>query len=109
MAMSIRLVCKSCGTAIEAWDEGNPYYLDEQGEKQYAYHPSPLRDQCIGNDAPHLCLACGEQFMVDSQSPTSRCPKCESDDIADTYLLDGRKCPCCKVGRFANTGLGSIS
>ena len=41
MAQGIRLVCENCGKSIEAWDDGNPYYLDRRGKKQYAWHPDP--------------------------------------------------------------------
>ena len=27
------------GDPIEAWSDGNPYYIDDAGDKQYAYHP----------------------------------------------------------------------
>ena len=30
--------------SIEAWDEGNPYYINEDGKKQYAYHPDDTDD-----------------------------------------------------------------
>ena len=56
---------------------------------------------CIGNDDPHLCLACGDEFMVDSCKPIAACPKCGDADISDTYNLDGRKCPYCSAGVFA--------
>ncbi len=101
MAEGIRFVCKSCGAEIEAWDDGNPYYRDEAGRKKYAYHPDyEGLARCIGNDEPHLCLACGEQFMMDSEAPTDRCPGCGSTDIADTFRLEGRRCPSCKKGEF---------
>ena len=101
MAEGIRYVCGACHRASEAWSDGNPYYIDETGRKQYAYHPDHERlARCIGNDTPHLCLACGEEFNVDSRAPTAECPKCTSDDIADTFRLSGRRCPYCKAGVF---------
>jgi predicted RNA-binding Zn-ribbon protein involved in translation (DUF1610 family) len=94
-------VCGSCGRVIEAWSDGNPYYLDRDGQKHYAYHPNHERlDRCIGNDLPHLCLACGEKFNVDSLAPIKACPKCGSADIVRTYELDGQRCPYCKAGIF---------
>lgn len=102
MAEAKRFVCRSCRRTIEAWSDGNPYYIDEAGRKQYAYHPDHERlARCIGNDSPHLCLACGEDFMLDSRAPTSECPKCGAAEIAGTYELDGRRCPYCKAGVFA--------
>jgi Zn finger protein HypA/HybF involved in hydrogenase expression len=103
MAMCVRFVCGECDHAIEAWDDGNPYYIDvETGEKKYAYHPEhDLLALCIGNDAPHLCLSCGKEFVVDSREPKSTCPKCKSEDISDRVDLDGRGCPSCKKGTFS--------
>ena len=101
MAEGLRFVCNNCGKAVESWSDGNPYYIDSFGKKQYAYHPDHERlDLCIGNDRPHLCLACDKKFMVDSRSPTNICPKCGSEDIVDTFKLDGKKCPDCHVGVF---------
>jgi hypothetical protein len=31
MAQGIRYVCKGRGFAIEAWSDGNPYRVDEEG------------------------------------------------------------------------------
>lgn len=102
MAEGLRNVCGTCGHAIEAWSDGNPYYLDAAGAKQYAYHPDhELLDRCIGNDSPHLCLSCGHEFMVDSRAPASECPKCAAGRIADTFNLAGHACPFCKAGEYA--------
>lgn len=101
MAQCLRYVCDNCGNDVEAWDEGNPYYIDASGKKQYAYHPDHgLLEKCIGNDSPHLCLECGEEFMVDSRAPIAKCPRCGSEDIANCYRLAGRRCPKCKAGAF---------
>jgi|GEM_PF-6245920 len=57
MAQARRFVCGSCSRAIEAWSDGNSYYIDEDSRKQYAYHPDHGRlARCIGNDSTHLCL-----------------------------------------------------
>ena len=101
MAEGVRYVCANCGKAIEAWSDGNPYYLDAGGRKHYAYHPDPRRSKCIGYDSPTLCLACGEAFMIDSRSPTPRCPTCDSMTLAATFRLGGKTCPFCKAGVFA--------
>jgi DNA-directed RNA polymerase subunit RPC12/RpoP len=101
MAVGLRYVCGGCRKEIEAWSDGNPYFL-EFGEKEYAYHPDHERlAKCIGNDDPHLCLACGAEFMVDSRAPTSACPKCEAEAIKPTFDLDGAKCPFCPQGHFS--------
>jgi predicted Zn-ribbon and HTH transcriptional regulator len=101
MAQGIRLVCEHCSKAIEAWDDGNPYYLDRRGRKKYAYHPDPKRERCTGNDSPHLCLDCGEEFLADSNAPDEHCVKCKSTNIMDTFSLAGHRCPVCKLGVFA--------
>jgi len=102
MAECIRFVCDGCGHAIEAWSDGNPYYLDPDRGKVYAYHPHHEElARCIGNDAPHLCLACGAEVMVDSLAPTRACSSCGAEALVDTFDLDGRPCPACRAGRFA--------
>ncbi len=101
MAEAIRFVCTNCHHAIEAWSDGNPYYIDKSAGKQYAYHPDHERlELCIGNDSPHLCLSCGETFNVDSLAPTEECTSCAAVDIADTFRLSGKRCPYCKSGVF---------
>lgn len=101
MAQGIRFVCSSCGRAIGAWSDGNPYYIDEAGCKQYAHHPDhDSLAKCIGNDTPHLCLVCNEAFNVDSRTPTLECPKCGASDIAGTFQLSKKRCPHCKEGVF---------
>ena len=100
MAAGIRFNCSNCPLKIEAWDDGNPYYYDDEGKKIYAYHPSDEVMFCVGNDSPHLCLACGKKFMVDSAAPVTLCPKCKSSNIRDTFRLSGKKCPKCKQGVF---------
>lgn len=100
MAEGRAFVCGQCGKKITAWDDGNPYYLDELGAKQYAYHPSMERERCTGNDDPHLCLHCGKEFMVDSKHPRSDCPECRHALISPTFSLEGKECPFCEKGRF---------
>ena len=101
MAEGHRYICRVCDHEIEAWSDGNPYYMDDSGEKQYAYHPDhDLLEKCIGNDTPHLCLYCGHEFMVDSRDPITECPGCTSHTIMDTYNLEGKQCPYCKKGLF---------
>lgn len=101
MAESRTFVCNQCNKTIEAWSDGNPYYLDSNGKKHYAYHPDHENlERCIGNDTPHLCLYCGYQFKVDSQNPITECKKCNTSSISDQYQLNGEKCPACKKGTF---------
>lgn len=101
MAQCFRFVCGSCGRDIVAWSDGNPYYIDGRGRKQYAYHPDHERlNRCIGNDVPHLCLVCGEEFKVDSRSSTDRCTKCGSPEIVGLCKLEGKACPYCREGVF---------
>lgn len=100
MAECIRYQCGNCDNSVEAWSDGNPYFIDEQGCKQYAYHPSADFDKCVGNDADFLCLSCGDEFIADSLQPDSPCPKCYSKDTTDTSELAGKLCPKCKAGKF---------
>jgi Zn finger protein HypA/HybF involved in hydrogenase expression len=108
MAMELRFTCPTCGDTRAAWDDGNPFYIDGTGKKQFAYHPDKNLDRCIGNDSPHLCLACGTEFNVDSREPTSTCPSCGSADISDLFKLTGKLCPKCKTGRYRSQP-GAIS
>jgi len=101
MAQAIRNVCGNCEKAIVSWSDGNPYLIDASGAKRYAYHPDPDSYLCIGNDMPHLCLACGEEFNIDSRAPVPACPKCRSTETVGTFEMEGYTCPYCKEGVFA--------
>ncbi|BCN24545.1 hypothetical protein [Vibrio alfacsensis] len=101
MAQAIVFICSSCDECIESWSSGNPYYIDENGKKKYAYHPNmDALSRCIGSDDPHICLGCGHDFMVDSLAPTTECPKCQSSNIKSEYDVEGEACPYCKKGVF---------
>ena len=101
MAESRTFVCNRCKKALESWSEGNPYFIDDDGKKHYAYHPDHENlEKCIGNDFPHICLSCGYEFKIDSLFPTSKCSKCNSSNISNTYQLSGEKCPACLKGIF---------
>ena len=104
MAQGYRFDCTACDKSIDAWDDGNPYFIDETGKKQYAYHPNSNRHLCIGNDSPHLCLLCGKEFMIDSRAPIEACPRCASPRIVDTYDLHDQPCPFCRDGHFEARG-----
>ncbi|MEM7681450.1 MAG: hypothetical protein AAF288_05805 [Planctomycetota bacterium] len=107
MAMGVRWVCSHCRRTVDAWDDGNPYFLDQNGRKQHFYHPTRLEDlpgvgpdTVFGNDSDALCLDCGHDFCIDSEKPIDACPKCGESDLADTWELNGKRCPWCKRGRF---------
>jgi len=101
MAECLRFICRACGKTVKSWSDGNPYYIDASMGKQYAYHPDHERlAMCTGNDTPHFCLTCGNEFLVDSCAPVEHCPKCSSLDIANTFQLSGRHCPACPAGYF---------
>ena len=101
MALGIRFVCSDCGHFIEAWDDGNPFYIDETGKKIYAYHPNNDElAKCIANDVPYLCLTCGAESKIDSRLDPKACPECGSADVAETFGLEGVKCPKCRDGTF---------
>lgn len=101
MAEAIQYDCDKCGFSISAWSDGNPYYIDVRGVKQYAYHPDHEKlALCIGIDTEHLCLSCGKEFRIDSREPIDMCPKCGSRDIFPSFQIEGKSCPYCKVGKF---------
>ncbi len=101
MAIGKVFACSTCAHRIEAWDEGDPYYVDPQGRKHHAYHPSMERMMCVGIDSPTLCLACGKESASDSAEPLTCCPSCASGEIVSTWELDGRTCPYCRQGTFS--------
>lgn len=98
MAQGKTFVCTHCPFEIMHWDDGNPYYLGEKGEKHYAYHPDPMREKCIGNDSDLLCLECGDTFKADPELSPLDCPACGSRHVARTSKLEGERCPQCKSG-----------
>lgn len=100
MAQACRFVCIACAYEIEAWDDGNPYFYDAEGKKQYAYHPHPDRELCLGNDVPHLCVNCGTRTKVDSLKPCAQCHECGKEQLVAEWDLDGQRCPYCRDGRF---------
>ena len=100
MASGRVFVCSRCTHSITTWDEGDPYYLDAAGTKQYAYHPDPARDQCVGIDEAMLCLSCGAESAQDSRAPTNQCPQCLHSTLVSTYELEGVRCPVCAEGVF---------
>ncbi|MBT5832344.1 MAG: hypothetical protein HOH77_19305 [Candidatus Latescibacteria bacterium] len=101
MAEQLQFICKGCGHTLQAWSDGNPYYIDGKGKKQYAYHPDhEAPEKCIGNDSPYICLACGDEFKVDSEKPITQCPTCNAEDIVDKFKLEGKTCHACKTDVF---------
>lgn len=100
MAICYRFTCDNCAFAIEAWDEGNPFYVNHEGKKVYVYHPSSDRCLAIANDEPHLCLGCGKQVKIDSRLERKACTKCSSTKLVKTYQLEEVECPKCKKGHF---------
>jgi len=101
MAEAREFVCNHCGHSEGAWSDGHPFYIDETGNKKYAYHPHHDElAKCIANDEPHLCLQCGVESTIDSRLASKVCPECGSEKVVDTFCLDGVKCPKCKVGHF---------
>lgn len=75
---------------------------DADRGKVHAYHPHHDElARCIGNDAPHLCLARGAEVMVDSLAPARVCSVWGAEALVDTCERDGPPCPAGKAGRFA--------
>ena len=103
MAMRITFVCSECGKKITSWSDGNPYLIESDGKKRYCYHPEDngLLKDCIGNDVPYICLECGCEFLSDTREPATSCTECEKENISSTYDLEGKKCPDCDKGVFA--------
>lgn len=110
MAEAFRFACDHCSHEIESWSDGNPYFINEEGEKEYAYHPDHDRlSRCIGNDSPHLCVGCGEEQKVDSRAPHDACTRCGEELLVNTWELGGKPCPYCKEGHFGQGERSAIS
>lgn len=110
MAIAACYRCSSCSFKIVAWSDGNPYYLDELGNKIYAYHPDEKHDLCIGNDVPNICSSCAAEVQIDSRFPSRTCPQCAALALVELTELGGRQCPKCKSGMFvADTHFQLIS
>ena len=104
MASGMHLKCKKCDFTIEVWSDGNPYFIDDSGQKKYAYHPQSEADLCTEVDVPHICQKCAHQFNVDSAATISHCPKCDYDKIIETWYLLGESCPACKEAKIVADG-----
>jgi predicted RNA-binding Zn-ribbon protein involved in translation (DUF1610 family) len=101
MAEAVRFACPVCGEAVVAWSDGNPYYYGASGAKVYAYHPDhESLARCVGNDTPHLCLACGVETTVDSRAPRSACAACGEEHLVASFELEDQRRPACTTGRF---------
>ena len=99
MADCRKFNCTCCSFTAEAWSDGNPYFIDEKGEKQYRFHPDHEGlARCSGNDASFICLECAHEFLMNSLSQVILCPACQSDSTFDSYNLDKEPCPSCKKG-----------
>jgi DNA-directed RNA polymerase subunit RPC12/RpoP len=111
MAEGRFLSCTHCNRRILAWSDGNPYFRDERGRKRYAYHPDHENlARCVGNDEPHLCLACGARTKVDSLKPRTICRKCKAEALMPLWDLASHPCPACREGIFVvDPGGGPIS
>lgn len=101
MAEGRTFVCTNCSHSLQAWDEGDPYYVDKRGKRRYVYHPSPERDRATGVEWPALCLGCGLEITQDSAAAVEQCARCASQEIVDVWAVDGRVCPYCRAGTFA--------
>ena len=104
MAEGVTLKCTHCEFTTTAWSDGNPYYLNERGEKQYAYHPSDEVALCKEVDVPHICMSCANEFNVDSAAPIRRCPECNFGRISSLWRMQGKACPKCHEGAMAVGG-----
>ena len=117
MAMCLHIQCTHCDNVFEAWSDGNPYYLDPEKLltqprsrcKVHVYHPSRPEYPLVGNDVPHLCLACNHEFNVDSEQPRSTCTKCRSMNIVNLYECHDKPCPKCSKGKLQASDSGMIS
>ena len=108
MGQRFRFVCNSCDCAIEAWEGGHPYYVESvvtktgavKQRKRHVNHPRSKVRMCVGSDSLHVCLSCGNRFVVDSEAPITVCPQCRSSEIVDAIGVEQKSCPYCRRGTF---------
>lgn len=114
---------------MEAWDYGNPYIIDQSGERQHCLHPAAgdiikdvraviaIADPDVlhkdagrmGNESDLLCLDCGHSTRLDPDVDTLTCAKCGGAKLRDHMELDGAACPKCRKGTLVIGGLMMVS
>jgi DNA-directed RNA polymerase subunit RPC12/RpoP len=129
MAAGSQVCCSNCSFNVEAWDDGNPYIVDQSGERQHCYHPAAediimevrafisvadpdaLHKDAgrMGNESDLLCLDCGHSSRLDSDVDTLTCAKCGGKKLRDHMELDGAACPKCGKGTLEISGPMMVS
>ncbi|MFO0915332.1 MAG: hypothetical protein U0795_20390 [Pirellulales bacterium] len=103
MALVMHFVCSRCRFDVEAWEIGRPYFVDENGQKEYIPHPTPIPLELrprVRLEGDFLCLGCAKVLRRD-QGDTSPCPRCRGIDVLEATELEGKTCPRCHQGVFA--------
>ena len=83
MAQQTTWLCTTCGHSIGAWSDGNPYYIDEAGEKQYAYHPDHERLALCGVRGRWVAWDLWAADGDDGEPHTALIPPSESTTFRD--------------------------
>lgn len=123
MAMGQEYRCDKCGFSVTAWEDGNPYVLDNDGKRNFFYHPGEqgkidtviLKD-CgrvlqgtereeylkgrFGNEGEYLCADCGHVSRIDEKVDEFVCESCGKPKLTDVCRLEGKTCPKCGAGKF---------
>ena len=125
MAEGFTYVCTHCKHSIDAWDDGNSYFMSDSGKPQFFYHPSgeyqlqeyiqqssgkdlkgaeldSFLESRTGNMSDMLCLDCGRKFKIDLERKKVICNsrKCKSANVVSFTELEEKQCPKCKKGVF---------
>ena len=125
MAEGKEFVCSHCRYAIEARDDGNPYFLSDNGKLHFLSHNDGAKRleeyiqqsegrfltgqsredflaKRVGIMSDLLCLDCGSKFRRDLKKQEAVCRrlKCKSKNVVDVCELEGKTCPSCKTGSF---------
>ena len=58
------------------------------------------RQTHIGNESGHICLDCAHIGLLDPKRDNMRCSKCGSNNLSETFKLEGHACPSCGKGVF---------
>ncbi len=124
MAAGYCFRCSNCDFEVTAWDDGNPYIVDDEGQRHFFYHPhgEAVIEEVLarsawtigksaaeveselgkhtGNMPDALCRDCGAVSKVDENPELARCGECQGTNLDDAMELEGKPCPKCKKGTF---------
>lgn len=101
MASCFRFQCDQCGKSFSVWDDLHCYYISQDGNRKYAYHPNHSElEKCTEAEYEAICLACGVEEHVNVKLEKPQCNKCGASELCAKMKMDGQPCPDCNKGVF---------